>query len=168
MNSNHIPIILLAVIGITAIVFLLSKNEVEVDSQQTPTEEINYSTVTVKINEKEVSAELADTPFKQGMGLMFREHLDENAGMLFVFGSEGKRAFWMANTKISLDMIWANSNKEIVFIHKNVPPCTETGGMKSLCQRYTPDKPAKYVLEVNGGWTDKNNISIGDTIEIIR
>ena len=101
--------------------------------------------------------ELALTSEEKKQGLMFRDHLEENKGMLFVFLTEKKHSFWMKNTLIPLDIIWINENKEVVFISKNNQPCQD-----NECPTIEPGRKAKYVLELNGGTTDKINLKIGD------
>ncbi len=103
-----------------------------------------------------IDIEIADTEQKRMQGLMFREHMDENRGMLFIFPREDYQAFWMKNTVIPLDMIFVNSKKEIINIHKNTTPFSE--------QTYPSTAPAIYVIEVNAGFTDKYNIQPGDKI----
>ena len=105
--------------------------------------------------------ELALKPKEQRRGLMFREHLDLNKGMLFVFEEEGKHPFWMKNTLIPLDIIWINKNKEVVFISENTQPCKE-----SSCFSIKPSENAKYVLEINGGISKKIGLIIGDKIDL--
>jgi len=125
------------------------------------TKEYTYSTV--KVGNKEVKVEIADTGEKRAKGLMFREILEKDSGMLFIFPVTGKHSFWMANTKIALDIIWINTNKEIVYIKENTPPCAS---VTNLCKSYKPSKEAKYVLEVNSGWVKNNNIKLGDSITL--
>ena len=100
--------------------------------------------IPVKIGNKTVNAEIADTFFKQMKGLMGIKSLPEDQGMLFVFDQPAVRKFWMLNTSIPLDMIWINSSKKIIYIEKNAQPCFILN-----CASYGPDKDAKYVLEVN-------------------
>lgn len=109
-----------------------------------------------------INAEIADDEQEQTKGLMFREKLNENEGMLFVFGDEAMQTFWMKNTLIPLDMIFINKDFEIVDI-KNAVPCKE-----EPCALYKSSKPVKYVLEVNGNFTAKNSIRIGDGILPIK
>ncbi|MBI2135200.1 DUF192 domain-containing protein [Candidatus Woesearchaeota archaeon] len=112
-------------------------------------------------NEKiKVNVEIADTSEERAAGLMSRESLDENSGMLFVYQWEDYYSFWMKNTLIPLDIIWVSGDGEIADI-KHAEPCTE-----DPCTSYKPVKPAKYVLEVNGNFTIKNSVSIGDIIAI--
>lgn len=103
--------------------------------------------------------ELAVTPRQRACGLMFREHLDLDSGMLFIYKREGIYPFWMKNTFIPLDIIWINKEKEVVFISRNTPP--ERSG---VCPIINPHKKAKYVLELNGGVSDKIGLSVGDRI----
>jgi len=130
--------------------------------------EREYSPAAVKIGNITIDVEVANSPTKRARGLMNRENLEENAGMLFVFPTESKHRFWMANTLIPLDMIWISLDHEIVFIEQNVPPCTETGNIQALCKTYKPDSKAKFVLEVNGGWVEKNKVSVGQIVDLIE
>lgn len=103
--------------------------------------------------------EIADDSSERSRGLMDRESLDSDKGMLFIFDQESKHSFWMKNTLISLDMIWISSNKQVVYIEKNVQPC-----QADPCPSYGPDKEAKYVLEINAGQSDQANIQINDKL----
>jgi uncharacterized membrane protein (UPF0127 family) len=103
-----------------------------------------------------IDIELAQDEAKRELGLMYRDKLAENQGMLFVFEDEATRSFWMKNTVLPLDMIFVNGRNEIVTIHKNTTPYSE--------QSYTSTKPAKYVVEVNAGFTARHKISVGDRI----
>ncbi|MCK9399879.1 MAG: DUF192 domain-containing protein [Bacteroidales bacterium] len=101
--------------------------------------------------------EIADNDQERMRGLMDRQNLPDNAGMLFVFSNDEPRSFWMKNTFISLDIIYINSRKEIVSIQKYTQP-KSTYSIPS-------EKPARYVLEVNAGFTDKYGIKPGDKID---
>ncbi len=105
------------------------------------------------------TVELAITAQEQARGLMFREKLDSNKGMLFIFEDEGEHSFWLKNTLIPLDIIWINKDKEAVFISKNTQPCKF-----DYCPIINPDKKAQYVLELNGGMTDRIGLKVGDKI----
>ncbi len=106
------------------------------------------------------TVELAITTQEQTRGLMFREKLDSDKGMLFIFKDEGEYPFWMKNTLIPLDIIWINKNKEVVYISKNTQSCKE-----DFCPNINPEKNAKYVLEINGGISKEIGLNIGDKIE---
>lgn len=103
--------------------------------------------------------ELASTVEEQKRGLTFRENLDLDKGMLFVFKKEAKHSFWMKNTLIPLDIIWINKNKEVVFISQDAQPCE-----KDPCPSIMPNKEAKYVLEINAGISKNIGLDIGDKI----
>ena len=103
-----------------------------------------------------IDIEIADDDEQRATGLMFRDKMGENQGMLFIFDSEAPQAFWMHNTVLPLDIIYVNSKMEIVHIAKNAKPYSE----KSL----PSIKPAQYVIEVNAGYCDKIGIKEGDKI----
>ena len=106
-----------------------------------------------------IEVEIVDKFEEQVKGLMFRENLDWNNGMLFVYENEKKRSFWMKNTLIPLDMLFINKDFRIIDIKENVQPCKIES-----CTSYPSKFPAKYVLEVNAGFTMMNDIKIGDSI----
>lgn len=93
--------------------------------------------------------EVAVTPAQRQFGLMEREYLPADRGMLFAFPVDGRYSFWMKNTWIPLDMIWLDHTKEVVYIERHVPPC-ET----DMCPSYGPDMPTRYVVEVAAGQAD--------------
>ena len=95
-----------------------------------------------------IQAELADTALKRAQGLMFREHLADERGMLFIFGDAQPWTFWMKNTKIPLDIIWMDGKKTIIHIERNVPICTR---QDDGCPQYHSEEGALYVLELGGG-----------------
>jgi len=105
--------------------------------------------------------EVVETPQERARGLMFREHLDPDNGMLFIFDWEAVYPFWMKNTLIPLDIIWIDSNKEVVFISKDAQPCEQ-----EPCPTINPYKRAKYVLEVCGGTADKIGLEVGDKLKL--
>ena len=105
--------------------------------------------------------EISDEPDEYEMGLMFRQQLPLNAGMLFAFNSEEPRTFWMKNTLIPLDMMFIDSNSKIVDIFENVPPCEQ-----DQCPTYPSEQPAQYVLEVNAGFVNEKDVKIGDRLHI--
>ena len=124
--------------------------------------EYKQSSVVFQTDKGEVrfNVEIADTYTERALGLMNRENLSEKSGMLFVFGDESERSFWMKNTLISLDIVFISEKKEIVYIQQ-AQPC------KTLdCPSYSSKKPAKYVVEINGGLSDRLGIKEGDLVEI--
>ena len=122
----------------------------------------NLKEISIKTWDKNVRifAEIADNNDERAKGLMFREKLEENNGMIFIFEQENEIAFWMKNTLIPLDIIFIGKNFKIVDI-KNAVPCKQ-----DPCQLYKPQKSAQYVLEVNSGFAEKNGIKVNDEVEI--
>lgn len=107
-----------------------------------------------------ITAEVADSPFLREKGLMFRQELPQNSGMLFIFETPQELKFWMKNTLIPLDMIFISENFTIVNIVENAKPCTNN------CEIYSSILPAKYTVETNAGFVEKNGIKIGDSVRI--
>lgn len=91
---------------------------------------------------------------------MSRDSLADDRGMLFIFPSPDRYAFWMKNMRIPIDIIWIDKDKRIVDIRARVPPCGE------VCESMVPAKEALYVLELSSGSVDDRNIKIGDVISI--
>lgn len=116
--------------------------------------------IKILINNVVIPVELANTPQKQIKGLSYRENLLADSGMLFIFDNYQVRGFWMKGMNFPLDIIWIASG-QIVGVEKNVPVATTT----PLPVYYSPQK-VNLVLEVNAGFTDKNNIRVGDAIKI--
>ncbi|MBN2100423.1 DUF192 domain-containing protein [Candidatus Dojkabacteria bacterium] len=107
-----------------------------------------------------VKVEEARTPEELGQGLMYRENLCENCGMVFYFKTDRTGGFWMKNCEIPLDIIFIDSAGEIVDIKRDFEPCNE-----EICPSYTPMKVYRYALEVNAGWCEKNDVEVGDKVE---
>ena len=103
-------------------------------------------------------AELATTPAEQSQGLMYREHLKPDAGMLFVFQPPRRVGFWMKNTLIPLDMLFVDAGGRIVAIEAEVAP-------HSLDSR-GPGVPVAAVLEINGGLAERLGIRVGDRLRV--
>src|ERR671911_153487 len=110
-----------------------------------------------------VLVEVPDDLEEFARGLMFRNHLPWNAGMLFAYYDEEPRSFWMKNTLIPLDMIFVDSSSKIVEIKENVPPCKQ-----DECPTYPSQEPAQYVLEVNAGFVQANDVRAGDRLATLN
>lgn len=109
-----------------------------------------------------ILAELADTTEKRARGLMFRQSLAQDRGMLFIFPEPQPWTFWMKNTKIPLDIIWMDQQKRIVYIERNVPGC---GRSDDGCPQYQPIYDALYVLEVAAGMADALKLQRGAKLQ---
>lgn len=96
---------------------------------------------------------IADDDDSRSEGLMNVHELPADAGMLFMFENEQPRSFWMANTPLSLDIMFVNSDFEIVRIHRNTTPYSH--------DQIRSELPAKYVVEVNAGYSVRHDITEG-------
>jgi len=114
----------------------------------------------VEIAKTSIKVDLALTPEEQMQGLSGRSALREDEGMLFVFDNPGKYLFWMKNMNFSIDIIWIGEDLHIVYIKKDAKP-------ELYLETYGPDKDAKYVLEVNAGFSEKNNLKEGDMVDFV-
>lgn len=120
--------------------------------------------------ENELVVELGDAPLRveplytfeaQKQGLTGRDSLPEDAGLLYIFQmDDAGRLFGTKGMKFPIDIIWVNNERTVVHISKNVPRDFD-GDLKSLW-------PARYVLEVNGGYADTHGIDVGDTIDLSK
>ncbi len=104
-----------------------------------------------------VAVEVASTGAQREVGLMYRKHLDDKAGMIFVFPDSARRNFWMHNTEIPLDMIFADAKGVVTGIVANADPYSD--------KLLGVDSDSQYVLEVNGGFCAKNGIKPGDRLD---
>ncbi|HUP60853.1 MAG TPA: DUF192 domain-containing protein [Thermoanaerobaculia bacterium] len=106
-----------------------------------------------------VRVEIAADDELRAQGLMYRTALPPETGMLFFFAEEEEHAFWMKNTKIPLDMIWIDSNRRVVHVKHDVPPCEVAD-----CPSYPPGVPSRYVLEVAAGVARQHGLAAGDQL----
>lgn len=119
------------------------------------------TTPRVCFGERCVLVEVADSPEERSRGLMGRDVLPGNSGMIFVFDEESVHGFWMKNTLIPLDAIWINSRGEVVDII-TMSPC-----LNDPCPVYTPIGPSIFVVEINGGLAEMWNILRGDSVQVL-
>jgi uncharacterized membrane protein (UPF0127 family) len=104
----------------------------------------------------EVTVEIVRTPRQIQRGLMYREHMPPDHGMLFLMGEERIQSFWMHNTLIPLDMIFIARDMTVAGVVANTEPLTDTP------RRI--DRPSYYVLEVNAGWAAAHHVAAGTRV----
>lgn len=109
-----------------------------------------------------IHAEVASTQAQVEKGLMFRTSLAPDHGMLFLFSNEERLTFWMFQTLIPLDIVWMDSNKRIVDISANTPPCK--AATSDQCPVYGGHEPSLFVLELPAGAVAKYHLKTGDVI----
>lgn len=135
------------------------------EKEKSLTQEVSFTkegemTIKKSINDSLVATlniEIADDEYQRQTGLMYRKSMEEDQAMLFVFENEGQRAFYMKNTKFSIDIIFVDRDKKIVSIHKNATPRDLTS--------LPSEGPAQYVLEVVAGLSDRWGLEKGDVLD---
>ena len=116
-------------------------------------------TQVLRINQWEITVEIADTQETQEKGLMWRESMDEDHGMLFVYDRDSRKSFWMKNTKIPLSIAYVGADGTIREIYDMEPLST-----RIVDSRYS----VRYALEVNQGAFERHGIKAGDKVEFIK
>lgn len=111
----------------------------------------------VTINNQNIDVTVVDSSKEREKGLSGRDRLSEREGMLFSFTNEDEYCFWMKDVNFPIDIIWFNSQKQVVDIKRSATP-------DSYPETFCPNQAAQYVLEVNAGKSDEWNISINDEI----
>ena len=117
----------------------------------------------VELNGERFSVELAETQEKQALGLMFRDSLPDDHGMIFIFPREAMRAFWMKNCRVPLDIVWLDERLRIVALLEDVAPCPDAGP----CQTHVPDAAGRYVLEFAAGTVRAEKLARGQSVVIL-
>jgi len=105
-----------------------------------------------------VAVELATTPETRTLGLMYRDHLDDGRGMLFIFPQIAPQSFWMRNTRIPLDILFIDEAHKVVRLHANTTPYSEAS--------LPSGAPVRFVLEVPGGFSAARGIAEGDSVDL--
>ncbi len=114
----------------------------------------------VSLGGERFTVEIAATPEEQARGLMFRNEMPADHGMLFVYDREGPRSFWMKNTLIPLDILFFDGERRLINWHM-AKPCRA-----DPCRGYSADAPARYVLELNAGTAARLDLKPGARLEL--
>lgn len=101
----------------------------------------------VELAGQRYAIEVADDDPERARGLMYRDTLPADRGMLFIHDAEAPLAYWMKNTRIALDILYFDSRRKLVSQQRDVPPCS----LGDACPPYPSNAPARYVLELNAG-----------------
>lgn len=118
--------------------------------------------VTVTLRDQTFTVEIADDNGERMRGLMYRDQMAADAGMLFLFEQQGPQAFWMKNTKIPLDILYFDNSWSLVGWSLNTPPCS----LGDRCPNYPSQAPARYVLELNAGTAERIGAKLGDRLTV--
>jgi uncharacterized membrane protein (UPF0127 family) len=108
-----------------------------------------------------IHVEVAADDATREQGLMYRDRLPEDRGMLFFFAQSGNYPFWMKNTLIPLDIVWIDDQKRIAHVAHNVQPCKA-----DPCPSVPPGAEARYVLEVAAGVATRHGLANGQTLRL--
>ena len=164
---KHFVTVALALVALAAIALILPRffgsNKTEQIVEITP-DDIQFTKdgeLSIFKNDsliQTIDVEFAKNEMERSLGLMYRSSMDEHQGMWLILPEEAPRSFYMRNTEISLDIIYLDKDKKVVSIAKNARPYDETS--------LPSEKPAMYVLEINGGLADKWGIDKGDRVEV--
>lgn len=111
----------------------------------------------------EFDLEIAADPQTRRLGYMFREHVGEREGMLFIFDRVERHGIWMKNCKVGLDIVWLDDTFRVVEIAENRQPCPDDGP----CPSAVPLRPARYVLEFAAGTVAREKLVAGDPVAIL-
>ena len=137
----------------TSIVFLI----VLLGCSDAKQSQSSLRTVQMKLGSRSFTLEVADTEATREHGLMKRDSVPEDHGMIFVFDADEPRDFWMKNTRIPLDIAYVDSTGRVVSVHQ----------MKPYDLSATPSAaPAKYAIELNLGMLEKSGVKPGDRLDI--
>jgi len=117
----------------------------------------------VELKGQRFDVEIADTEPARERGLMFRESMPGDHGMLFLFDDNAVRTFWMKNCRMPLDILYFDEKYKLVSVQQRVPACRS-----EPCPVYPSEGAAKYVLELNAGVADKLGVKPGDAIKLSR
>ncbi|MDR1074790.1 MAG: DUF192 domain-containing protein [Xanthomonadaceae bacterium] len=116
----------------------------------------------VEIGGKHYQVEIADNNDSRARGLMFRDQLPLDHGMLFIHEVEAPQAYWMKNTRIPLDILYFDNHRKLVSQQRDVPPCSAG----NACPSYPSIRAARYVLELNAGQAQQLNLENGVELRI--
>ena len=119
----------------------------------------------VELDGHHFQIEVAADDASRERGLMFRDSMPADHGMLFRFDRPALQTFWMKNTHIPLDILYFDQNYKLVSMSQRTPPCLSAS---NDCPTYPSAAPAQYVLELNAGTADKIGVKIGDTLKVTR
>ncbi|WP_396591912.1 DUF192 domain-containing protein [Allomuricauda sp. R78024] len=108
----------------------------------------------------QLDIEIAESEYETQTGLMYRESMEDNQGMLFIFPDVAMHSFYMKNTQIALDIIYIDESLKIASFQKDAQPYNETGLSSKV--------PVKYVLEINAGLSERLGLDIGDAISFTK
>ena len=122
--------------------------------------------ITTKVTFPDGQSVQAETMLRENdmmRGLMFRDKLDQDRGVILTFTKDDSRPIYTFNVRFPIDVIWIDSSLRIVAIESNIPPCKEKAAKD--CRTYGGQVRSRYVLELNGGSAVKHGLMVGQRLE---
>ncbi|MBI5400997.1 MAG: DUF192 domain-containing protein [Candidatus Yonathbacteria bacterium] len=145
----------IAVAILVAAMFAVPSKKISQQSSHEP------ASSSVLLGGQEIFVEIVDTPALQERGLSFREKLDTDTGMLFIFADAQPYGFWMKDMRFPLDIIYFDQKRKIVDVWEHADPA-------SYPKVFTPRASAQFVLEVSAGFFAEHHLKTGNTFELVR
>lgn len=166
MDKDVVKQIILPIVGVALfiiVVGLYTKGQRQILPSFQSETPASYAKVIV--SGREVKVIVADSESERKKGLSVKNSLSENEGMLFIFDKKDTTpSFWMKDMNFAIDIIWINDGK-IAQIDKNAQPPPSSAKDSDLTI-YKPKEPIDFVLEVNAGFSDKNNVEVRDSVDL--
>lgn len=125
--------------------------------------EASFTRGKLKIQNKTLKVEIAETLEQQQRGLMYRKTLSDDEGMIFIYKNEQFLSFWMKNTFVPLSIGFFDKSKKLFQIEDMLPASSE---MQTQLPSYQSRRPAQYALEVPKGWFQRHHISMGSVFDL--
>lgn len=122
---------------------------------------LNEQKKTGRIGSAYFNFEIADSPAERVRGLSGREKLADTEAMIFIFDKSAKECFHMKDMKFNIDILWFDESQKLVDIKRDAMPSTSANP-----EQFCPAKAARYVVEVTAGVADKNQLKLGDRLEL--
>ena len=147
------------VLVLTAIVIIISLAAPHNSVPKTAPASTETGMRTIQLAGQELRVSVVSTPETRAKGLGGRTGLASDEGMLFAFDTDAKYRFWMKDMLFPIDILWLSGTGEVVDMRKNVSPATYP-------EVFTPNSPARYVLELPAWFVRDNNVAIGDIVKL--
>lgn len=156
--SKKVRLGLLVFFGVTVIFTIIITHRLEGGTKMAATNPVLKNT-TVVFKNIAVNVDVSDTEALREKGLSGRVSLPDGAGMLFVYQEDGVYSYWMPDMHFPIDIIWFDENLKIVYIQENATP-------ESYPRVFSPEVPARYVLEVPAGFVQKYEVVLGEKVSV--
>ena len=156
---KNVPVVLIIVFIVAVGIYVVRAISQRPSVEKQITKQLGQEKLIGRIGSGYFNFEVADSPSERNQGLSGRQPLKSTEAMIFAFEEPGQSCFWMKDMKFNLDILWFDETKKLIYEKRDVSPTTYP---ESFCS----DTPAKYVVEVTAGVAAKNQIKIGDVLDV--